>query len=137
MEIKSELKRFPGTILLPDYLTPEQVFAVEDAQFAARDWWREHTVKTGGTIKDAEGNDIEEVKATERFSFLRWRSNYLPAILLCVREWKLDNFPLNGHGAKYAEFPMTPAEDVSELLQWTFDEIVKIYNGASNLPNDS
>lgn len=135
MEIKSNLEKYPGSILLPDYLTPEQVFAVEDAQFAARDYWRDNTIKTGQMIKDAEGNEIEEVKAGGRFSFIRARSHYIPAILACVKEWRLENFPLEGPGAKYEEFPMTPADDVAELLQWVFDEIVKLYNGTNEVSN--
>ena len=134
MEIKSTLTKYPGTIILPDYLTPDQVFAVEDAQFAARGYWRENTITE--TVKDEEGKDKEEVRAGERFSLVRARALYLPAVLLCVKEWKLENFPLNGNGAKMEEFPMTPVSDVSDLLQWTFNEIVKIYNGASEVPNE-
>ena len=71
MEIKSTLTKYPGTIILPDYLTPDQVFAVEDAQFAAREYWRENTIKE--TVKDEEGKDKARFEITEA-----WPSKYDP-----------------------------------------------------------
>ena len=128
MEYHSPIKRFPGTVILPDYLVPEQVFAIEDAQFAARDYFAANT-KTDNDNADA-------IKPGKHFSFLRMRSLYLPAVLLCVKEWHLENFSINGSGAQYETFPMTPANDVGELLYWLFEELIKIYNGTNDVPNE-
>src|SRR5687767_3844181 len=136
MELTSPVKRFPGTVIVPDYLTPEQVFAIEDCQFNARDYFKENTTETERLITNAKGEEVKAIESNSRFSWLRFRSHYIPAIVLCVKEWHLENFSLNGHGgASYETFPMTPAEDVSDLLEWVFSELVKIYNGASNVPN--
>jgi len=57
----------------------------------------------------------------------------VPAILLCVEEWHLDNFP---EKVNVETFPFSPRKASHELIAWMFNEIRIIYLGETEVPNE-
>jgi hypothetical protein len=96
--IESPVKRWPGRITLPDYLTAPQDAAFEDARTEAANF----------------GDD----------QFAHFSNAWLPGILACVEKWELQGFPEN---PTPETFPKTPRGPFAELLAWIIGEIAKLY----------
>jgi hypothetical protein len=56
--------------------------------------------------------------------------NKLPAVIACVQEWHLDNFTPD-------PFPASPRGDSHKLIDWIFGELIKVYAGEAEIPNES
>jgi hypothetical protein len=77
-------------------------------------------------IEDATGEDGELKKL--RGSKLSAR--ILPAVLACVEKWELDNFTPD-------PFPASPVISSSQLIVFVFNEIMEVYIGERDIPNES
>jgi hypothetical protein len=53
----------------------------------------------------------------------------LPAVQACVEKWELENFNPD-------PFPFSPRGDSHHLVDWIFQEILKIYIGDLEIPNE-
>lgn len=105
--ITSPIERWAGTVTISDPLTLPQAQAIE----------------AGMTTPKASEDDgriwlttIDELK--------------LPAVKLCVEEWKLENFTAD-------PFPASPRIDSHKLIDWIFGELLTIYFGEALVPNAS
>lgn len=123
--IESPSKRWPGHVILHDPLNLAMVFAIEDAQDKAV--------------------ELEPSKFLQRINeqgqtqiSVHWSSRsdglIIPAILKCVSEWHLSNFP---EQVNEDSFPATPRKDARELIDWLWGEVNKIYIGEIEVPNAS
>lgn len=57
----------------------------------------------------------------------------LPAILACVEKWELDYFP---ETVTLQSFPMSPRKASHELIGWLWGEIIGVYVGEQEIPNE-
>jgi hypothetical protein len=72
----------------------------------------------------AEGNNVE---------WTRLDDGAVKAILVCVEKWELENFP---EIVTAENFPASPRLDSHKLIDWLFGEIIKIYTGDAQIPNE-
>ena len=97
--IDSPVKRWPGRVILPDYLTAPQDAAFEDALAEARNF-------------DPETQGAHYTNAL------------IPGVLACVEKWELEGFP---QPITADNFPKTPRQSFAELLAFLIREVTKIY----------
>lgn len=112
--ITSPIARWQGTVTLAEPLTLPQAEAIEQAQ-------------------DALSEKIKELieKNTEHY-FSELDKLKTGAINMCIEKWSLDNFtPLSDNTVPYS-----PRKDSHHLIDWLFSELVKIYSGESEVPNE-
>src|SRR5574343_977693 len=121
-KINSPSKRWPGHVVLHDPLNLEQVFAIEDAQDAATE------LEPSKFLQKV--NELGQVQVSTTWSS-RVDGLLIPAILKCVNEWHLENFP-DEPNLEY--FPATPRKDARELIDWLWSEIDKLYTGVVDIP---
>ena len=129
MKIESPVKRWPGTITLPEYLTIPQAMKWEECLAEARSILPEVEFEF---TEDGE-LDITKIKAEhlEYFSIhdsLKYQNKMLPGILVCVSEWNLEGFDS-------INFPATPRKSRVALFNWIMAEITKLYKEADEVPN--
>lgn len=131
---------FEGHVVFCDPLNLEQVFAIEEAQESA-DKIEPSKFLTKVTEMQAKLEALKKGEQPPEFPEgfgVSWTSKtdgaFLPAILLCVKEWHLANVPEH---PTVETFPMTPRGKSSELVNWLWDEIAKIYKGETEIPNAS
>ena len=108
--ITSPVKRFEGTVVIPDYLNFDQVFAFQDGLAAA------------GQLRNTEGVTGYQVNRAA-----------LPGVLACVEEWHLAGMP---ERVTLETFPATPPISAARLLGWLINEISSLYDEAETIPND-
>ena len=125
------VKGFEGYVELHDPLNMEQVFAIEGAQDAAIEIEPSPFLTRINEVRGQKDDDGNAVKAS-------WSSKadkvFLPAILLCVKEWHLERVPEN---VTIETFPMSPRGAASQLVDWLWTEILKVYQGEVAVPNAS
>jgi len=127
--IVSPVNRWPGTIVLPDYLNLTQALAWEDATKDAISLLPdvEFPRLEDGTI-DKEKLLPEHIEYFNVSNGLKYAEKMLPGIMSCVSEWKLENFdPQN--------FPATPRQSRVRLFAWLITEITNLYKEADEIPN--
>ncbi len=113
--ITSPIARWQGTVTLSEPLTLPQAEAIEQAQSSLQE-----------KIKE-----LVEKKITE-FYFLELDKLKAGAINACLEKWSLDNFaPLADNTV-----PFSPRKASHELIDWLFNEVIKIYTGESEVPNE-
>jgi len=106
--IESPVKRWPGTITLPEYLTYPQVVAFRKAMAEAK-----------GLGDDAQ-LDV-------------YNYTLLPGLCACVEAWSIMGLP----DKVTAEiFPATPARASASLLAWLISQVIEIFKDAEEIPND-
>lgn len=105
MQITSPVKRFPGTVDLPEYLTIPQAVA-----------WEQSTKQASMLRKGGEATDAEYIGA------------WVPGLLAVVQAWGLEGFSPD-------PFQSTPRKAVIDLLSWLITEITKLYEDAEEVPN--
>lgn len=103
---KSPVDKFPGEVVLPDYLTMPQVIAWGDAVEAA--------------------HELGDKPRLDKFN-----ACFLPGIFACVQELRLDGFQ---QPVTPENFPGTPRRASAELVSWLIGLISALYNG-EELPN--
>jgi hypothetical protein len=126
-----KVKGFEGHAIFHDPLNMEQVFAIEEAQDTATDIEPSKFLTKVNELRGAKDEATGEiVKAS-------WSSKVdkllLPAIMLCVKEWHLENVP---EGVSLETFPMTPRGTASELVNWLWTQIIEVYQGEVSVPNE-
>lgn len=122
--IESPSKRWAGYVVLHDPLNLEQVFAIEEVQDKAVD------IEPSKFLQKA--NEAGVTVGTTWSS--RTDKIIVPAILLCVAEWHLENFP---DEVTADNFPATPRKDARALIDWLWNEINIIYSGEiEEVPNE-
>ena len=113
--ITSPVDKFPGTVVMPEYLTLPQVLAFE----AASDNIGE--LRKAATEKGDDG--ISRTKIDQQ---------YLPVILSIVTEWRIDGVP---NIPSLENFPLTPRRATAELIAWLIGEITRLWVGEIEIPN--
>ena len=113
--IKSTIKRWPGTVTIADPMTMPQVLAVEKALIDSRDFIEER--KDGKTYLKAKTmpGSIDAPR--------------LEAVIACVESWDLKDFQSD-------PIQCTPRDDSRDLISLLFSEILNIYNGEIEIPNE-
>lgn len=106
--IASPSKRWPGSVTLYDPLTLPQVEAIETAL--------------------AENRGREETSIPAKFD-----RSYIPAFIACVEVWNIQDFP---NPPALETWPLSPRRDASVISSWLLTEILRIYNGEMDIPNE-
>jgi hypothetical protein len=106
--ITSPIKRFPGSVTLFDPMTLPQAEAINEA----RRYFFDNKKEQGQYVSNL---DLDKPR--------------IPAILACVEKWELENFIPD-------PFPMSPQAARHKLINWLWDEIVKIYDEEEEIPNE-
>jgi hypothetical protein len=136
-----KVKGFEGHVIFHDPLNSEQVFAIEEAQDNAADAEKvkpskflTQVYKTKAIVEASEKGEAPQLD--ENF-VARWSSKtdhlFLPAILLCVKEWHLEGIP---EDVTIDTFPMSPRSRASALVDWLWTQITMIYQGEIEVPNE-
>lgn len=112
MKRESPVERYPGHVILPEFLNVLQVRMFEDAYFG-------------------DPNDREEKEKKVYVSVSD--EKMLPVLFKTVSEWHLENIPEN---PTIETFPMTPAKDGHALVMWLSGEVYKMYAGETDIPNE-
>ena len=112
MKKESPVEKFPGHIILPDYLTLPQVRAFEDALDGLE--------------------NIGKGKKTDRVWLSVIDEKRLPAILESVQEWHIEGIP---EKLTVDNFPMTPVSEANKLINWVFQELRALWLGETEVPN--
>lgn len=111
-EITCPVKRWPGTIRLPDYLN----FRLE------REW--ERAIEEIGNSGDV---SVIDAGAKPDLALI-----ILPVLLSIVQEWKLGGgFPAY---PTIDDFPATPKQSSALLIAWVIGEINKLYEEGQEIP---
>ena len=111
--ITSPVKKWAGTVTLADPLTLPQAEAIE-AYFR-------HEI------------DPALIDKNGRLSFLEMDKPKMPVLFACVEKWQLADIP---EDVNEQTFPHSPSKARHELVDWLYEEIVKIYLGESEIPNE-
>ena len=109
--LSSPVKRWPGTVTISDPLTYPQFLAVQDAV---------------NEVSGLMGNGDKLTQ--ERIHYI-----YLPGLIGCVEEWRIDGFPEN---VTAETFPSTPGLVSAEMITWLLSEIIALYGEAESVPNE-
>ena len=120
-------------------LNREQVFAIEDAQDRATDTEGVEPSKFLTELMQArarlEAREKGEEPKAEEIQY-HWTSRtddiFLPAILLCVKEWHIERVPA---GVTIDTFPMSPRGVASQFINWLWSALLGIYQGEIEIPN--
>ena len=109
--ITSPVQRWAGTVTIADPLTLPQAAVIEDAISGYE--------PTEGNVK------IISLRVNDE--------KQLPAILACVEKWELAKFP---ESVTLENFPASPRAASHNLVSWIFQEIIKVYFGEAEIPNE-
>ena len=112
MKIESPVKKFTGSVTLPDFLNIGQVRAFEDAYF---------------------GDPNKVIREGERAFVSVSDEKMLPVILDIVLEWNLEGQP---EQPTLETVVMTPQNAGHELVSWIGGELFKLWRGETDIPND-
>lgn len=113
--LTSPVKKWPGTITIPDYLTIPQAMA-----------WEEAINNASSILPEKTESNLGE-RVNKSFTS-EWASLIIPGIKSCVLEWNLENFDPDN-------FPATPKLSRIQLLSWIMSEITNLYKEADEIPN--
>jgi hypothetical protein len=128
--LTSPVKRWPGTITIPDFLTFDQAMAWEEALSNGKKLLPEieFEYKDDGSIDTSKLTE-EHLKFFGMTHSLKYANEALPGIKACVLEWNLKDFdPEN--------FPATPRQSRVDLIGWIISEITKLYKEENEVPNE-
>jgi hypothetical protein len=114
MRLDSPVEKFPGYIILPDFLNIAQVREFED------------------TLPDPNAEFDDEGAAKKKRVWLGvLNENKLPVVLNVVREWHIEGIP---EKPTIDTFPMTPIKAAHELISWIYNALRLIWIG-EEVPN--
>lgn len=105
MKLTSPSAHFSGSIEISEQMTMPQVLMLEDA------------VKS----IDISSMSIGQLHAA-----------YLPVILSVVMKWEIAHVPAEPTAET---FPGTPRKAAVDFFTWLIGEVLKIYNGETEIPN--
>ena len=108
--ITSPVKRWAGTVTIADPLTIPQAQAIEAG------------------LEKPEQVDGKDTIWVSQLDVMR-----LPAVMVCVEKWELAGFP---EVVTLETFPASPRGDSHKLADWIFTEILKVYSGEAEVPNE-
>lgn len=114
--VKSPVERWSGTVTLYEPLDIEQVIAIEDAQDELEEYLRQKG-------KPAEDGSVEVKWTSRQDRFV------IPAISKCIEKWDIE-------GVKPDPFPASPRNDAHTLTLTLWFELIKIYKGEKEVPNE-
>ena len=105
---ESPVKRFPGTITLPDFLNHPQAIA----------YWR----------------GVQAARALPKDTATMMDVNYalLPGLCACVEKWDIIGLPTP---VTADTFPATPVRDCRLLISWVDREIATLIKETEDIPN--
>lgn len=109
--ITSPVKKFPGTVEIYNQLTLPQVELIEEC------FDNLPSMKEGGVV-----------------ALTSLDKPRLAAILACVKEWKLENYPVP---TSMETFTLSPRRATHQLIDYIFNHILLVYNGEIDIPNES
>lgn len=109
-QINSPVAKFPGTVTICDQLFQPQVDVIEDA------------------LNLLDGLDPEIKYRTSMFD-----KGQIPAVLACVEKWELKDYPVPTSPDTVL---LSPRKATHELILWIFNEIVAVYLGEKEVPNE-
>lgn len=109
---QSPVTRFPGSVNLPDFLNIRQVRQFQDAFF---------------------GDPNELVEQDKKIFLSINDEKILPVLLEIVQAWHIDGVPAN---PTVETFPATPVNPAHELIQWIAKEVLRLYIGEIEVPNE-
>lgn len=105
--IESPVKRWPGSIVLPDYLTYPQSSAFRKAY--------------------QDGKALGENAPIDEFYHA-----ILPGACACVESWNIQGLPEH---VTAENFPFTPALASAKLASWIIGEVARLFAEAEEIPN--
>ena len=124
--IESPVKKWPGTITIPDFLTINQAITYEDAIDSAN--------KLLPKIEDGDSEEVvkeKKAKIAEIISGKKYERELLPGIFACVESWNLQGL----ENISVDNFPGTPKRARAELFYWLLGAIADLYKDEAEIPN--
>lgn len=131
-KIDVQIKGFEGSVTFFEPLFLEQVLAIEDAQDAAAEQAPPSALLTKLNELSGKVDDKGEVIRVTWSS--RVDKHFIPAICKSVEKWEIAGLP---EKVTPETFPMSPRSRTIELINFLFGELVKIYSGEIDVPNES
>ena len=131
MKLESPVKEFPGSVEVYDVFTFPMVMAIEAAMVEASSYFDPVTEDGEPVISEVTGLPVQALKEGATRSAVDYA--YIPAILLCVKAWKLKNFPKD---VSRETFPATPRDAAFALVDWVLSEIMDVYQGEKKVPKE-
>ncbi len=124
-KLDSPVKRWPGSVTLPDYLTWPQVKAWTAAEAEADRLIAE--ARAAGRVKQLGEREVLTAADTANV-----RMAWLPGVCAIVGDWRL-----SGLDAVTPEtFPATPPRSAAKLLTWLIDSISRLFDEEEDAPNE-
>ena len=120
--IESPVKKFSGTVTLYEPLTMLMVMEFEASLTTRREFFNE---------VERDGEKVYTLKP--RTAWSAPDSEALKGIIPCVEKWDLEGFP---EDVTPDTFPGTPRAASKRLVDWLLAEILKVYSGELEIPNE-
>lgn len=120
--IQSPVKHFPGTVTLSEPLTLPQVVKIDECLLARKQYFEEVEVDGKHEYRLKDGSFWSNANTVE-----------VGAIVECVDEWDLKNFP---DAVTPDTFPGSPRAASVQLINWLVIEVLKVYRGEVEVPNE-
>lgn len=115
------LESWKGAVTFADPLYTEHALAVEQALDDMQ------VARPSAFLTNIRGGEME----------INWSSSSdvpaLRALCVCVEKWEIDGIAPD---VTPETFPMSPRPKSTELISWLFGELMKIYWGAVDVPNE-
>ena len=124
--VEVDVKGWKGSVTFHEPLNMEQVFAIEDAQDSAVDTPDSKFLKK---VQEVAGQEVQKVSWSRRSDKL-----FLPPIFKCVEKWEIEGLPQD---VTAESFPMTPRGKIHDLIDWLYGQLMTIYSGETDIPNES
>jgi hypothetical protein len=104
---ESPVKKFPGSVTMPDYLSYPQVLAFRRA------------------VKEAKelGDDVP---------LFEYNHALLPGIIPCVEKWEIPSLP---QSITADSFPVAPSQASQRFTAWLIRLVTELMNEAEDIPN--
>ena len=104
---ESPVKKFPGSVTIPDFLNYPQVLAFREAVQAAQEL--------------GEGAKLVE-----------YNHALLPGVIPCVEKWEIPSLP---QVISADNFPVAPTQASQRLTAWLIGLVTALMNEADDIPN--
>lgn len=115
-KIDVNIGKWSGSVLIADPIYKSQAIAIETA------------------MSESDESEIRRPPGQPNNVWLSVNNiKQLPAIIACVEEWHIQNFPDNPTNET---FPFSPRKKSDELIAHLFREIWKVYIGEAQIPNE-